>query len=137
MKAKGKKVYHPPIPHELEEIGRNIVHCAYLVHKNLGPGLLEKIYEACFCYELKKIGLSYLRQIDIPIVYDGQVFDEGLRIDVLVEDRIICEIKAVDQINPVWQAQILSHLRLTQKRLGYLINFNAVNIGDGINRFVL
>lgn len=136
MKTKNK-IVHAPIPEELEEIGKKIVHCAYLVHSKLGPGLLEKIYEACFCYELKKIGLSYKRQVDAPIVYDDLVFDEGLRIDVFVDEKVICEIKAVDQINPVWPAQILSHLKLTKKRLGYLINFNVVNIGDGINRFVL
>jgi len=137
MRSRDKKIAHPPIPPELEATGKKIVHCAYLVHRQLGPGLLEKVYEACFCHELKKAGLSYLRQIDIPIVYDGLVFDEGLRVDVMVEDEIICEIKSVDQLNPVWFAQILSHMKLTKKRLGYLVNFNVVNIGKGINRFVL
>ena len=99
--------------------------------------MLEKVYEICLCHELSKRGLKYLRQIDIPIVYDGITFEEGLRLDVLVEDKIICEIKAVDLVNPVWEAQILSHLKLTSKRLGYLINFNVVNIGQGIRRFVL
>ncbi|WP_244405182.1 GxxExxY protein [Ignavibacterium album] len=113
-----------------------IVESAYAVHKNLGPGLLEKIYEICFCHELNKRGLKYKRQIDIPIVYDNLTFDEGLRLDVLVEDKIICEIKAVDLVNPVWEAQILSHLKLTGKRLGFLINFNVVNIGNGIKRYI-
>ncbi len=126
-----------PIPIELEEIGKKIVDAAYHVHKALGPGLLEKVYEVCLCHELKKRGLKFKRQLDIPIVYDGLVFDEGLRLDVLVEESIICEIKAVDLVNPVWDAQILSHLKLTNKRLGYLINFNVVNIGSGIKRFVL
>ena len=125
------------LPKELEIIGKKIVDAAYTVHKTLGPGLLEKVYEICFCHELSKRGLKYSRQIDIPIVYDGIIFQEGLRLDVLVEDKIICEIKAVDLINPVWEAQILSHLKLTNKRLGYLINFNVVNIGQGIKRFVL
>ena len=107
-----------------------------MVHKALGPGLLEKIYEICFCDDLRKMGLSVLRQIDIPIIYDGITFEEGLRLDVFVEDKVICEIKAVDELNPVWEAQILSHLKLTNKRLGYLINFNVVNIGQGIRRFV-
>jgi GxxExxY protein len=124
------------IPGELDEIGKKIVHAAYLVHKSLGPGLLEKVYEICFSHELTKMGLSVKRQIDIPIVYDGISFEEGLRLDVLVEDEIICELKAVDIINPVWEAQVLSHLKLTNKRLGYLINFNVVNIGQGIKRFV-
>lgn len=131
-----KKVYEP-IPEELEIIGKKIVDAAYTVHKTLGSGLLEKVYEICFCHELEKRGLQFLRQMDIPIVYDGITFQEGLRLDVLVEDKIICEIKAVDLINPVWDAQVLSHLKLTNKRLGFLINFNVVNIGQGIKRFVL
>lgn len=126
-----------PLPNELEIIGKKIVDSAYAVHVYLGPGLLEKVYEICFCHGLAKRGLSYIRQIDIPIVYDSITFQEGLRLDVLVEDKIVCEIKAVDLINPVWDAQILSHLKLTNKRLGYLINFNVVNIGQGIKRFVL
>ena len=125
-----------PIPSELEDIGKKIVHAAYLVHKALGPGLLEKVYEICFCHELSKMELNVKRQIDIPIVYDGLTFDEGLRLDVLVEDKIICEIKAVDLVNPIWEAQVLSHLKITGLRLGYLINFNVVNIGQGIKRFV-
>ena len=126
-----------PISDELDEIGKQIVHAAYLVHKTLGPGLLEKVYEICFCHELIKMGLFVKRQIDIPVVYDGVTFDEGLRLDVLVEDKVICELKAVDLVNPVWEAQVLSHLKLSDKRLGYLINFNMVNIGQGIKRFVL
>lgn len=125
-----------PIPPELEETGRKIVHAAYPVHKELGSGLLEKVYEICFCHELSKMGLSADRQLDIPIVYDNITFKEGLRLDVLVEDSIICELKAVDIINPVWEAQVLSHLKLANKRLGYLINFNVTNIGQGIKRFV-
>jgi len=82
------------------------------------------------------MGLIVRRQVDIPIVYDGISFDEGLRLDVLVENKVICEIKAVDLINPVWEAQIISHLKLTGNRLGYLINFDVVNIGQGIKRFV-
>jgi GxxExxY protein len=121
---------------EQEQIGKLIVDAAYCVHKELGPGLLEKVYEVCFCYELAKRGVAYRRQVDIPITYDGKVFNEGLRIDVLVEEKIICELKAVDNVNPVWQAQILSHLKLTNLRLGYLINFNVPLIKGGIKRFV-
>lgn len=123
-----------PIPEELDEIGKLIVDSAYTVHRNLGPGLLEKVYEACFCYELEKRGLRSQRQIDIPIVYDNLIFEEGLRLDVLVENKIICEIKAVETVNSVWTAQIISHLKLTNKRLGYLINFNVENIRFGIKR---
>lgn len=128
---------YPPIPQHLEEIGRLIVDSAYAVHYNLGPGLLEKVYEVCFCHELSKRGLSFQRQQYVPIEYDGIIFDEGLRVDVFVEEQVICELKAVDQVNPVWEAQILSHLKLTNKRLGYLINFNVPRIKQGIKRFVM
>lgn len=125
-----------PLSIELEAIGKLVVDAAYTVHKKLEPGLLERIYEVCFCRELEKRGLEYARQIDVPIVYDDLVFEEGLRLDVLVEGKVICELKAVDTVNPLWNAQIISHLKLTNKRLGYLINFNVRNIGDGIKRFV-
>ena len=95
---------YQPIPESEETIGRLVVDSAYTVHKNLGPGLLEKVYEVCFCHELSKRGLSFQRQKDIPIEYDGIRFKEGLRLDVLVEDKIICELKAVDLVNPVWEA---------------------------------
>lgn len=136
MEDRLKETNYEKLSEEFEIIGKKIVDAAYTVHKNLGPGLLEKVYEICFCHELEKRNLSYVRQVDIPIVYDNLIFDEGLRLDVLVEDKIICEIKAVELVNPVWDAQILSHLKLTNKRLGYLINFNVVNIGQGIKRFI-
>ncbi len=120
-----------------ESIAKKIVDAAYTVHKILGPGLLEKVYEACFCHELSKRKLKYQRQVDIPVVYDGLIFDEGLRLDVLVEDLIICELKAVENMNPVWEAQILSHLKLTGKRLGFLINFNVPLVKNGIKRIIL
>lgn len=128
---------YKPIPEELNILGKKIVDAAYTVHKNLGPGLLEKVYEICFCHELTKRGLTYQRQVDIPITYDGLVFNEGLRLDVIVMNEIICELKALEIVNPVWEAQVLSHLKLTNKRLGFLINFNVSNIGEGIKRFVL
>ncbi|HWP92000.1 MAG TPA: GxxExxY protein [Thermodesulfobacteriota bacterium] len=120
-----------------ESIAQQIVDSAYTVHRKLGPGLLEKVYEMCFCHELSKRGLTFQRQVDIPIIYDGIVFNEGLRLDVLVEDEVICELKAVDEMNLLWEAQILSHLKLTGKRLGFLINFNIPLIKDGIKRFIL
>ncbi|MBL0130117.1 MAG: GxxExxY protein [Chitinophagaceae bacterium] len=118
-----------------EFLAKEIVDCAYRVHKQLGPGLLEKVYEVCFCHELVKKGIPFKRQIDIPIVYDGLIFEEGLRLDVFVDDLIICELKAKDELNPIWKAQIISHLKLTDKHLGFLINFNVTLIKDGINRF--
>lgn len=121
---------------EEEIIGKQIVNASFTIHKALGPGLLEKVYEVCLSHELKKLGLKVKRQLDIPIVYDGLIFDEGLRLDILVEDKVIIELKAVDIVNPVWEAQIISHLMLTGKRLGYLINFNVPLIKDGIRRYV-
>lgn len=102
-----------------------ITDCAYQVHKKIGPGLLERVYEACFSYELSKRGIKNQRQIDLPIIYDDLVFDEGLRLDVLVDEIIICEPKAVELVNPLWQAQIMSHLKLTNDHIGFLINFNV------------
>jgi GxxExxY protein len=112
-----------------------IVDCAYKVHKQLGPGLLEKIYEACFCYELKKYGIPCIRQAELPFYYDEMFFDEGLRADVFVDETIICELKAVDTINKIWEAQIISHLKLTQLHVGFVINFNVALIKDGIRRY--
>ena len=126
-----------PVPPELDAIGKQIVDAAYTVHKKLGPGLLERVYEICFCHELEKRGLHYQRQIDLPIVYDGLQFDECLRLDVFVEKEIVCELKSVENVIPLWEAQVLSHMNLLNKRLGYLINFNVINIGTGIKRFVL
>jgi GxxExxY protein len=120
-----------------EKIAKEIVDSAYTVHKKLGPGLLEKVYEVCFCHELSKRKMEFKRQTPIPIVYDGIQFDEGLRLDVLIEDKIISELKAIDQMNSVWEAQILSHLKLTKKRLGFIINFNVPVIKKGIKRYVL
>lgn len=124
------------ITERTEEIAKIIVHSAFTVHKELGPGLLEKVYEICLAHEIAKAGLEVKRQIDIPIVYDNIVFSEGLRLDLLVEDCIIVEVKAVEQVNAVWDAQIISHLKLTNKDLGFLINFNVPLIKSGIKRFI-
>ena len=128
---------YKPLTKEDEEIATKIVDVAYCVHRELGPGFLEKVYEVCFCHELSKRGLSYQRQVEVPIVYDGITFDVGFRLDVLVENLVICELKAVDETNPVWEAQLLSHLKLSGKRLGFLINFNVKYIKDGIKRVIL
>ena len=123
---------YKPLSEREEEIAKAIVQAAYIVHKNLGPGLLEKIYEVCFCHELSKRGFHPQRQVNLPITYDGIIFDEGLRLDVLVDGFVICELKAVDDVKLVWEAQLLSHLKLTGKRLGFLINFNVSVIKKGI-----
>lgn len=122
---------------EEERIGKAVVNAAYEVHKELGPGLLEKVYEVCFCHVLRKNGFNVIRQQDIPITFDGIYFEEGLRLDVMVDGLVICELKAIETVNPVWEAQLLSHLKLTGKRLGYLINFNVPLIKNGIKRMIL
>jgi len=126
-----------PVTAEEERIASLIVDAAFNVHKQLGPGLLERVYEVCFCHELSKRGLKVQRQVPVPIAYDGIVFDEGLRLDVLVENAVICELKAVELVNPVWEAQLVSHLRLTKRRLGFVINFNVPLIRDGIMRRIV
>jgi GxxExxY protein len=128
---------YQPISQQEEQIASAIVDSAYTVHTKLGPGLLEHVYEVCFCYELTKRGLDNRRQVVVPIVYDEITFDEGLRLDVLVEELVICELKAVETLHPVFMAQILTQLKLTGKRLGFLINFNVSKIRDGIKRVVL
>ncbi len=96
---------YTPVTEQEDFIGKAVVNAAFRVHKALGPGLLERVYEVCMEYELKKAGFKVKRQVDIPIMYDNLVFEEGLRLDLLVEDLVIVEMKAVDLVNPVWQAQ--------------------------------
>jgi len=122
---------------EEEEVGRAVVHAAFYVHKTLGPGLLERVYEVCFCHVLSRNGFHVQRQIDIPITFEDKTFDEGLRLDVMVNDLVVCELKALENVHPVWQAQLLSHMKLTEKNLGYLINFNVPLFKDGIRRMIL
>ncbi|MCG3137912.1 MAG: hypothetical protein HJJLKODD_01767 [Phycisphaerae bacterium] len=122
---------------EEDRLATQIVDGAFQVHQKLGPGLLESIYEKCFCYELSKRNLIIQQQVMVPIQYDELIINEGLRLDVLVENRIICELKAAEVTNPVWKAQLLSYMKLADKRLGFLINFNVKRIKDGIERFIL
>jgi len=120
-----------------ELLAAEIVDAAFKVHKELGPGLLEKIYEACFCYELELKEIPYKRQVDLPINYKTKLFfGEGFRMDVFVDKLVICELKSVIEIHPVWIKQMTSHLKLSDLRLGFLINFNVPLIKDGIKRFV-
>jgi len=106
------------------------------VHTHLGPGLLENTYLACLQHELEKAGFRSEAQVGLPVYYDGVRLDLGYRIDLLVEDLVIVELKSVDAIAPVHQAQVLSYLKLSGKSLGLLINFNVVHLKDGIRRFV-
>lgn len=128
--------YKPLSPRE-EEIGKIIVDRAYKVHSQLGPGLLKRIYEICFVHELTKAGLKLQRQALLNINYDGIIFEDEVRMDVLVEGLVICELKAAEGMLPVWSAQLLTYLKLYKRRLGYLINFNVPKIKDGIKRIIL
>jgi GxxExxY protein len=118
------------------EIAKSVVHAAYLVHTRLGPGLLESAYEAVMAYELDKAGLRYARQLPVPVVYENVRIDEGFRIDLLVEDLVIVELKSAEAVAPVHKKQLLTYLRLMDKRLGLLINFGSHLIKDGISRVV-
>jgi len=119
---------------ELDRIASEIVDSSFRIHKSLGPGLLESAYEACLEYELNKRGLDVLRQVPQPIHYHGIKIDTGYRLDLLIENSIIVELKAVEQLLPIHQAQLMTYLKLSEKNLGFLINFNVPLIKDGIRR---
>ena len=123
-----------PIPEEWNRITGQIVDAAYHVHRALGPGLLESVYEVCLDHELRKRRMHVVRQEVLPIAYDGITLDAGLRLDLLVENAVGVEIKAVERLMPVHKAQVLTYLKLSGYRLGLLINFNEGIIIDGIKR---
>ncbi|MBX2914327.1 MAG: GxxExxY protein [Cyclobacteriaceae bacterium] len=120
-----------------EYIASQLVDIAIKIHKSLGPGLLESVYEKCFSYELNKRDLSFVRQKEVPIHYESLLIENGLRLDLLVENLVVVELKAQENFHPVWEAQLLSYLRLTNKRLGLLINFYIPLLKDGIRRLIL
>jgi GxxExxY protein len=122
---------------ECEDITGIIIGCAMKVHSFLGAGLLESAYETCLQHELHKNGMNVCSQVALPITYDGVQLDAGYRIDLLVEDRVIVELKAVEKLTSLHQAQIMSYLKLSGKKVGLLINFNTVHLKDGIKRIVL
>lgn len=127
-----------PIPADIELIGSDVVDAAVKVHKAMGPGLLECVYEECMCYELSvNRGLKVERQVIVPIRYDNKLLQNNLRLDLLIEGKVILELKAVEKMIPLYEAQLISYLRLTGLRLGFLINFNVPLIKNGIKRMVL
>ena len=128
---------HEGLPARVERISRTVVDAGLKVHKALGPGLLESAYEHCLVHELHERGVSLRRQAALPIVYDGLKLDAGYRLDILVEDEIVVEGKAVDALTPLHEAQVLTYLRLSGCRLGLLMNFNVVLFKHGLKRFVL
>lgn len=121
---------------EVNEISGVVVDAAMKVHSALGPGLLESAYEACLVYELRKRGLSVLVNASLPVMYDGVRIELGYRIDVLVEGIIVVELKAISTLLPIHEAQLLSYLRLSGRRVGLLINFHVLRLKDGIKRMV-
>ncbi len=120
-----------------EELTDSILKCAYKVHTTLGPGLLESAYEECLYFELDKAGLQVKKQKPMPLVYEGRKLDLGYRIDMLVEDKVILEIKSVEALNPVHFAQVMTYLKLSECRIGFLINFNVVSLKEGIQRIII
>lgn len=121
---------------ELNQVSEKIIGSAIKVHKVLGPGLLESTYETCLHHELIKTGFSVDRQKSLPVFYDGLNIDNGYRIDLMVENKVVVELKAVEKVLPVHEAQLLSYLRLSKSNLGLLINFNTKYLKDGIYRVV-
>ena len=117
-------------------LATQIIGCAMIVHRKFGPGLIESVYEVCFTHELRKAGVHVHRQKLQRIEYDGIVFDDSLRLDLMVEDAIVVEDKAVDEIHPIHLAQLRTYLKLANRRLGLLINFNTMLLKDGIRRVV-
>lgn len=119
-----------------QDLTRRIIGSAIEVHRALGPGLLESAYEACLCDELDRKQLRYQRQVDLPVIYKGRRIDCGYRIDVLVEDQVVLELKSIEKLMPIHEAQLLTYLRLAERRVGLLINFNVAVLRRGIVRRV-
>jgi len=120
----------------LDQITRRIIGAAIEVHRHLGPGLLESAYESCLVFELKKLGFTVEQQRPLPVIYKGMVLECGYRLDLVVEDAVIVELKAVEQLTAIFEAQLLSYLRLTGKKAGLLINFHVPVLKNGIRRIV-
>jgi GxxExxY protein len=130
------KVYRP-IALEVEAMGKKILDAAYTVHTALGPGLLESVYEACTAYQARKSGLTIETQVPLPIKYKEVFVETGLRLDLWAKRSVIVEFKAVEKMIPPYDAQLLTYLKMTGCRLGFLINFNVMHLKDGIKRIVL
>jgi GxxExxY protein len=121
---------------DLNEITRGIIAAAMEVHRHLGPGLLESAYQECVCYELSRMGLTFTREVHLPLSYKGLQLDCSYRVDLLVEDAVVVELKSIEQISRIHSAQLLTYLRASHKQVGLLINFNVLVLKDGIKRIV-
>ena|SRR5688572_20720688 len=128
---------HAPLPAATEQIARSIVDAALAVHRTLGPGLLETAYELCLVHEFERRGHTVAQQVLLPVIYDSVKLDAGYRIDLMVDDKVVVEVKAVDALIPIHEAQLLTYLRLSGRRLGLLINFNVQLMKHGIKRRIL
>jgi len=126
-----------PLPVETEKIVTAIMDAAFKVHRALGPGLLESVYEACLVREFELQGVKVERQVAVPVEYEGMALDAGLRLDLLVAGQVVVELKAVEKMNPLFEAQLLTYLKLTGKRVGLLVNFNVAKLKDGFKRMVI
>ncbi len=121
---------------DLDMLSKKVIGLAIEVHKNLGPGLLEKTYEECLCLELEESGFNYKKQVVLPITYKGKIINDAYRIDILVEDSLIIELKTVQTLEKIHKSQLLTYLKLSDKKLGLLINFNVPLLKEGIVRVV-
>ena len=128
---------HQEIDGGLDALARNVVDAAFKVHRSLGPGLLESAYEICLGVELSHRGLAYEKQVPVAVTYEDTRVESAFRLDLLIEGRLIVEIKAVENLLPIHEAQLLTYLRLSGRRLGLLINFNVPLIKNGIKRLAL
>lgn len=126
-----------PIPDETERIATVVLDAAFRVHRTLGPGLLETVYEACLCHELAKRQMAFQSQLPLPVVYEGVRLDAGLRLDLLVAEVVVVELRSVEKLIPLYDAQLLTYLKLSGKRLGLLVNFNSSQLKDGVKRIVV
>ncbi len=136
LKSLAKPGSFVPIPTKTEEASKIIIEAAFKVHTALGPGLLESVYETCLAYELMIRNVKAETQVSLPVRYEGITVESGLRMDMLVDNCVIVEIKAVEKVIPLYKAQLLTYLKLANIRLGLLINFNEIHLRDGIARLV-
>ena len=128
---------HQTLSEREEFIAKQIVDIAINIHKQLGPGLLESVYAKCFYFELSKRNILFEKEKQVPIIYNDLKIDDGLRLDCLVDGLVIIEFKAQENYHPVWEAQIMSYLKLTKKRIGFLLNFHVPLMKDGIRRIII
>ena len=126
-----------PIPPDVERIGKIVLDSAFKVHTALGPGLLESVYKTAIAHVIRKNGVLVETEVKLPIMFEGEKLESGLRLDMLLEKSVIAELKSVETMNPVYDAQLITYLKLTGIRLGFLINFNVVHLKDGIKRMVV